>query len=73
MVADMLQDLVVYDWRTFEPVSEHIMKRRGLKVSPWHNFEWLAKKTQEHVARRQAPAAPRRRARRSVDLGRRPG
>jgi hypothetical protein len=27
MVADMLQYLVVYDWRTFEPVSEHIMNR----------------------------------------------
>jgi len=58
MVADMLQNLVIYDWLTFEPVSEHIMKRWGLKVSPWHNFEWLAKKTQEHIARRQA-AGPR--------------
>jgi hypothetical protein len=54
MVADMLQNLVIYDWRTFEPVSEHIMKRWGLKVSPWHNFEWLAKKTQEHIAKRQS-------------------
>jgi len=54
MVADMLQYLVIYDWRTFEPVSEHIRNRWGLNANPWHNFEWLAKRTQEHIAKRQS-------------------
>ncbi len=57
MVADMLQYLVVYDWKTFEPVSDHLMKRFGLRVSPWHNFEWLAKKTEEHMSRKQSEGA----------------
>jgi hypothetical protein len=54
MVAEMLQYIVIFDWKTFEPVSEHLKARFGLKVSPWQNFEWLSKETDKFMSAREA-------------------
>lgn len=59
MVAVMLQYLAVYDRKVFEPVSKHLADRFGTRVSPWHDFEWLAKRTEEHMSKRQQGALAR--------------
>ena len=42
MVKNALQYLVVFDWRTFEPLVQHVMERYGVKINNWANFKWLA-------------------------------
>jgi len=42
MVKNALQYLVVFDWRTFEPLVEHLKERYGVATNNWANFEWLA-------------------------------
>jgi hypothetical protein len=56
MVADMLQYLVVNDWKEFEPMSEHFRKRYGLEVSPWHNFQRLAERSEKYMSKRESQA-----------------
>jgi hypothetical protein len=54
MVAEMLQYMVVDDWKEFQPVSEHFMKRHGLKVGPWREFERLAERSERYMSEKDA-------------------
>ncbi len=56
LTAETLKYLVVNDWATFKPHSEHIMKTYGLKVNPWEDFEWLAAKVSEHMQEKEKAA-----------------
>jgi hypothetical protein len=53
LTAETLKYLVVTDWEIFRPHSEHLMKLFGLKVSPWGNFEWLARKVNEYMQEKE--------------------
>jgi hypothetical protein len=48
-VMDALQGLVVIDWRAFGPLDKHLAERYKSKVSPWRNFEALAKDTETYM------------------------
>ncbi|MGA2665214.1 MAG: hypothetical protein ABSF83_09745 [Nitrososphaerales archaeon] len=58
MVAEMLQYVVVTDWKVFEPVSEHFKERWGVRVSPWHNFQRLSERSEKYLSKRDAPSRP---------------
>lgn len=39
--------LVIFDWRAFEPIATHIMKRYNFRRNEmFSNFEWLANQTE---------------------------
>jgi hypothetical protein len=66
-VMKALKYIVVYDWRTMEPMIRYLNGQYGLKANPWGNFEWLAKETEKylklqegHAASAQAAMAPNR-------------
>jgi len=48
-VMDALKYIVVYDWKTMEPMLKHLNEVYGIKVNPWGNFEWLANETERHL------------------------
>jgi hypothetical protein len=54
MVAEMLQYMVVDDWREFQAVSEHFMKRFGTRVSPWREFQLLAQRSERYMSEKRA-------------------
>jgi len=54
LIANMLQYIVIFDWKMFETTSDHFKKRFGLRVSPWHDFEWLAKETEKYISIKQS-------------------
>ncbi len=48
-VMDALKYIVVYDWRTMEPMLRHLNELYGLRGDPWGNFEWLAAETEKYL------------------------
>jgi len=56
LVAETLKYLVVFDWQSFKPHSEHLMKVFGLKVNPWGNFEWLAGEVNRYIQDKEKAA-----------------
>jgi hypothetical protein len=44
------------DLKVFAPVSDHFMQRYRVKLNPWHNFEWLATKTEKYMAEKESAA-----------------
>jgi hypothetical protein len=48
-VMNALKYIVVYDWRTMEPMIMYLNKTYGLKSNPWGNFEWLAHETEKYL------------------------
>jgi hypothetical protein len=54
MVKNALQYLVVFDWRTFEPLAKHLMDRYGVRMNNWGNFKWLADETLKEMQAREA-------------------
>ncbi len=54
LVKNALQSLVVFDWRAFKPLVEHIMERYNVKVNTWSNFEWLADEALKEMQAREA-------------------
>jgi len=55
LVKNALQYLVVFDWRTFQPLVEHLKERYGVKTNNWANFEWLADETLKDMQAREMP------------------
>jgi len=53
MVKNALQYIVVFDWRTFEPLVTHLNERYGVKTNNWSNFEWLADETLKDMQARE--------------------
>lgn len=51
-VAEMLQYLVVFDWKEFEPVAKHYRDRWEL-INWWRNFEWLAGESEKYMSKRE--------------------
>ncbi len=49
-VMNVLKYIVVYDWKTMEPMLTYLNSVYGLKTNPWENFEWLAKETEKYLA-----------------------
>lgn len=59
-VADMLQYLAVFDWKEFEPLSEHYSERWGAgRVAWWRNFAWLAEESEKYMLKREKTAGPK--------------
>jgi hypothetical protein len=56
LVVRALGRLITTDWTQFEPISKHLQQRYGFKVGTWVDFEWLAGRTREFVARRESAA-----------------
>ena len=48
-VMNALKYIVVYDWKTLEPMIRYLNGVYGLKDNPWGNFEWLAKETETYL------------------------
>jgi hypothetical protein len=48
-VMNALKYIVVYDWRTMQPMINYLNGVYGLKDNPWGNFEWLAKETERYL------------------------
>jgi hypothetical protein len=52
-MMNALQYLVVVDWNAFAPLSDHLMQRFKISVTPWQNFRWLAEETRKQMERRE--------------------
>ena len=50
-----LKYIIVYDWKTLEPMIRYLNKAYDLKYNPWGNFEWLADETEKYL---NAPSPP---------------
>ncbi len=48
-MMNALKYIVVYDWKTMEPMIRYLNGMYGLKANPWGNFEWLAKETENYL------------------------
>jgi hypothetical protein len=48
-VMNALKYIVVYDWKTMEPMIRYLNGIYGLKSNPWGNFEWLAHETEKYL------------------------
>ena len=49
MMMDALKYIVVFDWKTMEPMIRYLNQSYGLKANPWGNFEWLANETEKYL------------------------
>jgi hypothetical protein len=62
-IADMktmmgaLKYVVVFDWKTMEPMLRHLNQVYGLEANPWRSYEWLAKETEKHLKAKE-PGGP---------------
>jgi len=58
-LAKTFKYLVALDWKAFDPVSKHIMKRYNLKQNEiFSNFEWLANEN-EKILKQKGSQVPR--------------
>jgi hypothetical protein len=48
-VMNALKYIVVYDWKTMEPMIKYLNGVYGLRNNPWGNFEWLARETEKYL------------------------
>jgi hypothetical protein len=48
-VMNALKYIVVFDWKTMEPMIRYLNGVYKLKGNPWGNFEWLAKETEKYL------------------------
>jgi len=55
-VMNALKYIVVYDWKTMEPMIKYLNGRYNLKANPWANFEWLANETEKYLKLQESQA-----------------
>ncbi len=51
LARDILQYSVVADWRTFEPINDHLKQRFHSHISEWDRFRRLAERTRSDLNR----------------------
>ena len=57
-VMRALKYIVVNDWTVMEPMIKYLNHEYKVKVSPWANFEWLAKETEKYLEDLEARIPP---------------
>jgi len=57
-VMNALKYIVVYDWKTMEPMIKYLNGRYSLKSNPWANFEWLANETEKYLKLQESQTGP---------------
>ncbi len=55
-IMSALKYIVVYDWKTMEPMIRFLSATYGLKSNPWGNFEWLANETERYLKLQESGA-----------------
>ncbi len=57
-IMNALKYIVVYDWKTMEPMIRYLNGKYNLKANPWANFEWLATETEKYLKLQEAQLGP---------------
>jgi hypothetical protein len=57
-VMNALKYIVVYDWKTLEPMVRYLNGVYKLKGNPWENFEWLANETERYLKAQEGDFVP---------------